>query len=91
MFKVGKYKVVFKRNIFKNNHQTVCTVTVTEYPGQYDYCGLANLHPKDQPDKVTGKKQSLKDAMVKTNFANKHERTLIWKAFWVWVESWKPV
>jgi len=52
------------------------------------YSGVAKLHPKDRPDKITGKKIALQRALADGQLS-KPERTRVWAAFWAWVKNWK--
>lgn len=99
MFKVGRYTVTFKRHFHREpshgRYDTVCTILVDGSERKaYAYLGVAKLHPKDQPDKVVGKKIALAHALAEKQFVSvrqfdKYARTEIWQAFWAWVESWK--
>ena len=82
-------------------YDTQCTIFVDG--SETTFHGLAKLHPNDQPDKVVGKKKAFSKAVqallpfhysrdcLEDVIKRKAERTLIWKAFWAWVESWKPI
>lgn len=49
---------------------------------------LAFLNPVDRNDKVIGKKVALQKTMEAMHF-DKFQRTLTWKAFWAYINSWK--
>jgi len=84
-------------------YDTVCEIWIPEMEVPF-YTGVANLHPNDKADKITGKKVALLDAMVEEwkedpitkkkipvyfiEFGLKSIRTEIWQAFRSWVSSW---
>ena len=67
------------------------------------YIGSVLIHKGGQPDRVTGKKYALRKAMIAAEgldtdghlaiiwYFPKRQRTEIWKAFWEWVKTWKPL
>ena len=93
MFKTDKYKIRFQRktNLRLKKYQGFDTYCYIYYLGSEDkpsVIGVAWLNPKDRYDKLKGKKIALVRALK--NFRiDKYERTIIWKAFWKWVESWQ--
>ena len=72
---------------------------------QEDMCigiGSVLIHKGDQPDRILGKKYALRKALIKQAYfvgkrhiivwrLEKEKRTKIWKAFWTWTETWKPL
>ena len=90
MFKVGKFEVRFSKLWHGNpvtltrssRFDTSCCITAEGV----DFIGIAQLHPNDQPNKITGKKVALAKALSQGLL--KPERTLIWDAFWEWVQGW---
>lgn len=75
--------------------RTVCNVTCrAEGEEEYDHCGVVTLYSTDKYSKITGKKHALREALLPLNtLQQKHcimkaERTLIWDAFWEWVQGW---
>ena len=92
MFIVDDYQIEFWKShsliISKNKGRfdTVCQIS-DKYSGNL-FKGVAYLHPKDSYDKVIGKKIALTRALADMR-VNRGFRTMIWRAFWEWVESWK--
>ena len=71
-----------------DGRKTVCYVhIVLGDSNEYEYQGVAVRNPKDQNDKVTGKKLALMRAL--SHGLDKATRRRIWQAFFAWVESWK--
>lgn len=65
MFDVNGYRIVFRRIWHENNrcrYDTLCEIFIPglEVPR---FTGIARLHPNDNPDRITGKKVALRDAM----------------------------
>ena len=89
MFRVDNYRVSFRRsntiNLRKNNYDTVCNIQNDITDMQYH--NVAYLHPSDSYNKIIGKKIALTKTLTNMKL-NKHLRTKIWNAFWLWVESW---
>ncbi len=94
MFEVENYRISFHKSLplfsepISGRFDTVCVIDIKHCPEYPCSCkGTAYLHPKDMPNKIIGKKVALTKALA--SMADKHLRTIIWKAFWKWVESWK--
>ena len=101
MFTLNGYKIVFRRRwqnkctdfngkylLGDGRYDTVCEIYIRDikFPS---YTGIAKLHPNDRPDKIVGKKIALRNAMKEYRHVfDKGIRTVIWKAFFAWVESW---
>ncbi len=84
MFSVTDYRISFRRN--KVNHNVICDICDNATDSLFT--GQARRHPKDYPNKMMGKKVALTKALYDMN-AGKILRTIIWKAFWEWTESWR--
>ncbi len=103
MFETEKFRFVFKKLCFTDGSgrfDTLCDIYVKESlvngTNHPRYRGVARLHPNDAPDKITGKKKALLLAMqdgglkgmYTGSFFLRSKRTVVWKAFWSWVDSW---
>ena len=91
MFIVKEYgwRISFKRVPHTSNpsrFNTLCRIQDSADKNA-PLIGLAFLHPKDKPDKLTGKKIALKNALFMGQ-KDKPIRAVVWKAFWQWVEAW---
>ena len=93
MFRVNNYQISFRKSYSlvitpkkQGRYDTVCNILDTSNSRIFE--GYAWIHPNDIPDKITGKKVALTKALENMG-ANKLTRTIIWEAFWKWVESWK--
>ena len=83
------YSLILSKN--RGRFDTICriqNINTKENHFLPTYRGKAYLNPKDNPNKIIGKKIALTRALVSMK-ADKYLRTIIWKAFWKWVESWK--
>lgn len=108
MFKCGTYKIIFQKRqnlrIEKDGKfDTTCYIWDDNNPNSVPvFEGTAYINPKDQCNKITGKKIALTKALIdhykyipikKVKVPvwrfGKRERTEIWAAFWKWVRSWK--
>ena len=95
MFTAAGYKIMFKRKHnkcfqimipgigYQNRDVTLCTVR--ELERNRTIVRPAILHPEDTYNKITGKKIALTKAIESLD---RRTRTIIWEAFWEWVESW---
>ena len=83
-----KIRVKFYQVPHPENESRFDTVCRINYDGLPPFIGVAKLHPNDKPDKIIGKKIALANAMH-GRIKLKDNRTVIWKAFLQWVESWK--
>ena len=81
MFRVGEYTIRFRR-YGTGLEVTACVVTFNGV----DHNGMTTLHPKDQANKITGKKIALARALSQA--FTKAQRTEIWDAFWEYIQSW---
>lgn len=92
MFTINDYQISFRKShslIIRKNRghfDTICIIDGKH--SEYIFRGVAYLHPKDTPNRITGKKVALTKALANMG-ATKLLRTEIWNAFWKWVESWK--
>ncbi len=100
MFKVEGYRIRFEKRylnnqaMMKGRFDTLCEIY---RDGQIHNagCGIARLHPNDNPDRIVGKRIALAKALATVSelsngyLRSKKRRTIIWKAFLVWVKSWK--
>ena len=83
------YSLILSKN--RGRFDTICriqNINTKENHFLPTYRGKAYLNPKDNPNKIIGKKIALTRALVSMK-ADKYLRTIIWKAFWNWIESWK--
>ena len=93
MFQAGQYTVKFKRRwhhyLIGGTHGRYDTICEMYFPNMEAPCrtGKAKLHPDDSPDKVIGKKIALENALS-SSVMGKKSRTVVWKAFWLWVSTW---
>lgn len=104
MFEAAGYKIKFHRvttmvvipgiNKDENGTEraverdiTLCIIGILERQNYHSYCSIK--HPADVYNKIIGKKIALTGAIRQWNLP-KEVRTIIWKTFWKWVESWNP-
>ena len=82
--RIDFYRVPHSDNLSRSD--TVCQIKYAD--NLMPFVGVAKLHPNDRPDKIIGKKVALANAMH-GRIQRKDHRTIIWKAFFQWVDSWK--
>ena len=93
MFRVNDYQISFRKSQSlitpsrkQGQYDTVCNILDTSNSRIFE--GYAWIHPNDSPNKIIGKKIALTRALENMGI-NKSTRTIVWKGFWEWVESWK--